>query len=1133
MRHHLLRNRFSIVFFVVVSISFLASCSESEFSRRFAPHQGIVTEYEFPQRQELCLNGLWQFQPANVPSDWKSGQGVPPVLPLPSDDKWEAVPIKIPSPWNVNSVLHDQRGQGMDSRTFPSYPKHWNDAKMGWLRKKFTIPDQWKGNRVFIHLDAVAGDCRIIINGKDMGLHFDPSLPGQFDITSAVLWGQDNDILLGIRDAKLYSEKGKYGSFTYPTGSFWLTDAIGVWQDVFLLAKPQVHVADVFIQPLLDKDILVAQVELVNDTAKKQHVKLDIPVYEWINHTDLSKKNMLKAPEISWSLGQEVLRLSSSSIELEPGRKKIVTLKETVKGRLKKWEVWTRGKPNLYAAISQIHSNGNVIDKKYQRFGWREVKLHEGDFLLNGERLQLMHEGWHFTGIPTLTRRYAWGWYMLAKEANVNFVRPHAMPHPGFFYDMADEMGMLIMGESGIFASHCELNYESDDFWRRSRRHIENLVRRDRNHPSIVGWSVANEVRCVLIWKAADDLGFQQQVYDKIYDLCKLARSTDPTRQWVQSDGDKDLDGRLDVFTIHCGEKYDDVIPPKKLWGVTEGGSSYYGKPGHYEQYVGDKAYRSFEDRMDALAMECYNLMRVLRQDNADICVGWNLAWHGIKPLPVGLKNISAKKLSLTDGIFFGPYLEGQPGVQPERIAPFSTTINPGWDSSLSLFEPYPLYTALKASMHPDGPRSCKWDRFDAPESLQPAPKIADPMTQTSFVGNTQNAIYDNLKSMGVPFGQSSQFMIIDITSIEAYDIDTLKKNTDHIVQKGGTVLLFGVSPDTQKIANIILPQKITCVEDTASSLVPNLEDQRTACLSYKELYFAENFMNKVISRYSLTGDLIEKGKILLCQNNTDWRRWLNAPEYSKTISIYRSELENKKTPVLVEYQKGQGRYLVSTLELNNLSDDHVNLYRKLLTNFGLKLKERSKLTIPAFDGNVLVSALSLGRFGSDTIEAAIEKEFIDETSIQPVENARLAGKVWKIKANAGDRFVLNQLSQDGPTDIYVTYFSYWVHSPIDLSDLLSSGPDLPQVTQFCYVSDQARVYLNGIAIKPTASEPADYRTRLIYDRVPLKKGWNHFLIKVASDSLVNTDPGTLAVRLLSNNESYNKQLKTALQIVK
>ena len=73
-----------------------------EFTRPFAPSDGMVAELEKPLRDEICLNGSWQFQPVPVPADFKRGSGTPPELSPPSPDKWETTAIKIPSPWNVN-----------------------------------------------------------------------------------------------------------------------------------------------------------------------------------------------------------------------------------------------------------------------------------------------------------------------------------------------------------------------------------------------------------------------------------------------------------------------------------------------------------------------------------------------------------------------------------------------------------------------------------------------------------------------------------------------------------------------------------------------------------------------------------------------------------------------------------------------------------------------------------------------------------------------------------------------------------------------------------------------------------------------------------------------------------------------
>ncbi len=1118
----------------------LLGCSSSflsgqgvHFGRDMAPAEGIVKPQEDGFREEICINGTWDFQVISVPADWDVDKGKPPELALPDASNWEVAPIKIPSPWNVNSILHDKSGGGMDSRTFPSYPEHWNQAKMGWLRKKVVIPASWKDKEVFIHLKAVAGDCRILVNREEIVLHFDNALPGEYNITEAIEWGEENELLLGIRDAKLYADQGKYGKYTYPTGSFWLENAIGVWQDLFLLAKPKVHIRDVFVQANVQDDLLVAEVELVNNTNKKQKVELQMPVFQWINQTDLSEQNVLKAPEISWTLGAEVLQLKSSKIVLEAGQKRIVSLKGEVKGSLKKWEVWSRGEPNLYAGIAELSSGKKAIDKKYQRFGWRDVEIKNGDFFLNGERLELMNEGWHFTGVPCMTRRYAWGWYTLSKAAHVNLVRPHAMPYPDYFYDMADEMGMLIMDETGIFGSHVNFNYESPEFWERNQKHIESLVRRDRNHPSIIGWSVANEVRAVLIWQAVDDLEFQQQIYDSLSNLTEIAHSLDPTRQWLQSDGDKDLDRRLDVYTIHTGDQLMEKIPENKLWGVTEGGSSYYGKPGYYEKYVGDRTYRSFHDRMDALAMEDYNLIKTLRAHDADISNTWNLVWHGLKPLAVGLEDSSVKELLLSDGVFFGPYVEGKPGIQPERLAPFSLTVNPGYDPNLPLYYPYPLYSAIQAANHPDGPQACEWDHFDVPAFEIRSPETETLFHKVLFVGDEKGHLYKNLEIIGVPFTDQTDmasFLIIEVAAIEPDQIEDLKTLAESIISKDGTVFLTGLSEVRINTLNDILPASINCVPDEASSLLPSESDPRTASISLGDLYFAENSVNKLISSYSLGGDFVEKGNTLIYRNNTDWRRWFSGGESSKTISIYRSELENQKTPVLVEYSEGKGSYLVSTIELESMSDAHIELFRLLLNNLGIKLNDSRKISFASFEGSSLTRALTLGRFGAKDLDAGMDSLYLAESSVDPVERGRNAGLNWIMAESDGDQILLKNHNQSGPQEVFVCYFSYWIFSPLDLSDLLNSGPDMPSLSHELTVSRAARLFLNGQVIGPSDTEKVDYRIRQNYRSIPLKQGWNHFLIKVVTDAFDRPEQGTIGVRMESNNKSFEEQLKTAIQ---
>ena len=154
--------------------------------------------------------------------------------------------------------------------------------------------------------------------------------------------------------------------------------------------------------------------------------------------------------------------------------------------------------PNLYAVLVTLEQDGKTIDRKYTRFGWREFKIKNGDFYLNDRKIQIKADSWHFMGIPQLTRRYAFAWYKALKDAGGNGVRLHAMPYPTFYLEVADEMGICVLDESAIWASHCQNNYDEPVTWERFYDHVSRLVQSDRNYPSVMGWSVENEVRMAL-----------------------------------------------------------------------------------------------------------------------------------------------------------------------------------------------------------------------------------------------------------------------------------------------------------------------------------------------------------------------------------------------------------------------------------------------------------------------------------------------------------------------------------------------------------------------------------------------------------------------------------------------------------
>ena len=185
----------------------------------------------------------------------------------------------------------------------------------------------------------------------------------------------------------------------------------------------------------------------------------------------------------------------------------------SVKVRLEKsnvegLEYWTPDTPNLYGLIVSVGDKKQTLDKKYQRFGWRVFRTEGNRLLLNGNPIQLKGDSWHFTGVPQMTRRYAWAWFNMLKNTNANAVRFHAQPYPSFYMDVADEMGICVLDETGIWSSDGGPKIDSEDYWESCVEHIRRLIKRDKNHPSVFGWSVCNETVpvAVNVFKAPEAL---------------------------------------------------------------------------------------------------------------------------------------------------------------------------------------------------------------------------------------------------------------------------------------------------------------------------------------------------------------------------------------------------------------------------------------------------------------------------------------------------------------------------------------------------------------------------------------------------------------------------------------------------
>ena len=616
----------------------------------FAPSEGLVNRTEKEYRKEICLNGYWEFQPVALPGSYVQGKGVAPELSLPKEGAWSKTRIKIPSPWNINSFAN-RNVEGPDHRNYPSYPKEWEQVKMAWMKKTVTIPNDWNGQQIKLYFEAVAGYTEVYINKEKVGENFDLFLPFSIDITNKVAAGETAEVWVGVRSQSLFENNSTIGRRIVPAGSMWGYHIAGIWQDVYLLALPKVHVEDVYVKPLVSKNMLELEVTVQNNTEKKTDLQLQGKINEWVN---LAGTDVNSAPVPAWKLGQEALKVAPVKVSIPANASTKVVLQVPVSGEL---SYWTPEQPNLYAVLLSLQAKKEILDMKYERFGWREWTLQGTTQYLNGKPYQLRGDSWHFMGIPQMTRRYAWAWFTAIKGMNANAVRPHAQIYPRFYMDVADEMGICVLNETANWASDGGPKLDSELFWEASKEHLKRFVLRDRNHASVFGWSISNENKPVIlhVYNRPELMPQQKKAWE---DWRDIVPANDPTRPWISADGEDDGDGILPVTVGHYGDmnSMKHWVGIGKPWGIGEHSMAYYGTPEQVAKYNGERAYESQLGRMEGLANECYHLLANQRNMGASYSTVFNMAWYSLKPLPLGKKDMTTEPDINKDGIFFTDY---------------------------------------------------------------------------------------------------------------------------------------------------------------------------------------------------------------------------------------------------------------------------------------------------------------------------------------------------------------------------------------------------------------------------------------------------------------------------------------------
>ena len=1006
----------------------------------FAPDEGLINKYEKPQRQELCINGYWEFQGINLPEDYVQGKGITPELPSPSEAAWDKIRIKIPSPWNINAFTNRDL-EGPDHRNYPSYPEAWNNIKMAWMRKTVTIPSDWSGKIIKLHFEAIAGFAEIYVNNNKVAENFDLFLPFDIDITGQTKPGEKIEIRVGVRSQSLFENNSTIGRRIVPAGSMWGSHIAGIWQDVYLVALPEIYIEDIFIKPLVSEKNLELEVTINNHSSKKGNITLRGTIYEWLNKAG---NEINSAPVPNWELGRRTLDIPETKIMVESGQTTRQTIHVPVSvGDL---EYWTPDHPNLYGLVLSLNNRKQILDTKYERFGWREWTIQGTTYCLNGKPFELKGDSWHFMGVPQMTRRYAWAWYTAIKAANGNAVRPHAQVYPRFYLDMADEMGICVLNETAIWASDGGPKMDDQTFWEACKEHIRRFVLRDRNHASVFGWSTSNENKPVInhVFNRPDLMEPQMQAWK---DWLKIVTTNDPTRPWVSSDGEDDGDGILPVTVGHYGDmnSMKEWVAIGKPWGIGEHSMAYYGTPEQVAVYNGERAYESQLGRMEGLANECYHLIANQRSMGASYVSIFNMAWYALKPLPLGKRDLTTAPSLTEDGIFFGTYQEGIPGMQPERMGPYCTTFNPGYDPALPLYETWPLFDAIKAANAPDEPAWSEWITVTDNNKNETTDNQEKKYKNVIYIGNEDTSLKNTLLKQGVKFTANmtlpavTLFIIDGSTPLNA----AIEKKLKQSAEKGADLWIWGLTPQTIDSYRNILPLPLSLEQRKISSFLPESKSWMKG-LNNSDFYYCE-VQRADASAYGLSGELVNEGQILLKACNTDWRKWNKRPEEIKTASTIRSENEHKgAAPAFIKYSCKCSDIYISTLTEFANSEKGFNTLAKILKNAGIPCEK---------------------------IEGNVETLFFIRDGVLLFPE----GSINKFREIADKKLAL---------DLWV-----WSNRPLD--DLLIE-PDMPKLNLIVNAG-KSNLDINGAPVKQSNKS----RREAEYIELPLQQGWNHLILSI------------------------------------
>jgi len=372
-----------------------------------------------------------------------------------NDESWRK--LDLPHDWSIEGKVNPKNPTGGAGGYFP--------AGVGWYRKTFKAPNEWKGKDITIYFEGVYMNSEVFMNGKSLGIYPYGYSSFSYNLSPYLDLGNENVISVRVDNSKQLNSRWYSGS--------------GIYRHVWMMVTNPVHVAQ--------WGVAITTPDIKSKKATV-HVKTLIK-----NETSSTQSVIVKT--ILWSKSSKNVSNSQIKIELPAkSEKEISQIIEVLKPLL-----WTPETPYLYQAQIQVLKDKKVLDDTNTAFGIRTIKFTaENGFQLNGKTVKInggcVHHDNGCLGAAAFDRAEERKVELL-KAGGFNAVRTSHNPPSEAFLDACDKLGLLVMDESfdcwKIGKNNNDYSKYFNQWWQRD---LEAMVLRDRNHPSVFMWSIGNEI---------------------------------------------------------------------------------------------------------------------------------------------------------------------------------------------------------------------------------------------------------------------------------------------------------------------------------------------------------------------------------------------------------------------------------------------------------------------------------------------------------------------------------------------------------------------------------------------------------------------------------------------------------------